>query len=59
MEKILLMILRAVLKAVTPQIRGLVVEFLGRLEEAASKTPNEWDDVFVGVLKALLAVEDS
>ena len=59
MEKILLMILRAVLKAVTPQIRGIVVEFIAKLEEMASKTPNEWDDVFVGVLKALLAVEDS
>jgi len=58
MEKILLLILRAVLRAVTPQLRSIIVEFLGRLREAAIKTPNEWDDVLVAVLSALLAVED-
>jgi len=58
MEKILFKILRAVLKAITPQVRAVIVEFLGKLKVAAKATPNEWDDVLVSVLEALFATED-
>jgi len=59
MEKILFKILAAVLKAISPQVRAVLVEFIKRLEVEAPKTPNPWDDLLVLVLKVLLAVEDS
>ncbi len=59
MEKILYKILAAILKAISPQIRAIVVEFIKRLEVEAPKTPNPWDDLLVLVLKVLLATEDS
>jgi len=59
MEKILFKILAAVLKAISPQVRALIVVFIENLEVEAPKTPNPWDDLLVLVLKVLLAVEDS
>lgn len=59
MEKILFKILAAVLKAISPQIRALIVAFVKNLEVEAPKTPNPWDDLLVLVLKVLLAAEDS
>ena len=59
MEKILFKIFAAVLKAISPQIRALVVAFIKNLEIEAPKTPNPWDDLLVLILKVLLATEDS
>jgi len=58
MEKFIFKILAAVLKAISPQIRNLIVVFLKNLEVEAPKTPNPWDDLLLLVLKVLLAAED-
>lgn len=59
MEKILFKILAAVLKAISPQIRALLVTFLKNLEVEAPKTPNPWDDLLLLLLQVLFATEDS
>lgn len=58
MEKIILMIIRAAVKAASPALRGVIREFYAKLKKSASETPNEWDDLVVEVVGVLLAFED-
>lgn len=54
MEKYLLGLIRLLVSVISPEIRNSLVTLLNTLEKQAEKTPNQWDDVIVGLLKTLL-----
>jgi len=54
MEKYLLGLIRLLVTVISPEIRNGLINLLNKLEADAKKTPNEWDDVIVGLLKSLL-----
>jgi len=54
MEKYLLALIRLLVTSISPQLREGLVGMLNDLEKKAEETPNEWDDVIVGLLKRLL-----
>ena len=54
MGKYLLALIRLLVTVVSPEIRKGIVDMLNNLEIQAKKTPNEWDDVIVAMLKTLL-----
>jgi len=58
MEKILFKIIRAAVRAISPQLRVVLKSALDKLAEAAKGTPNEWDDLLVEVLAVILDGED-
>lgn len=43
-----------VVTVISPELRKGLEEWLNQLEQRAKKTPNPWDDVFVGILKSVL-----
>ena len=45
------------LTVVSPKIAEEVKTFIKSLEEKAAATPNQWDDMLVGVLKAIFGVK--
>ena len=58
MEKVIITVVRIALRAISPQLRTVLRSGIDKLEEAAKATPNEWDDLLVWVLNALLGYED-
>ena len=58
MNRWLLDLLGMVLSVMTPELRTGIEAFVRRLESDAKKTPNPWDDIFVGVLKSILGMKD-
>ena len=56
MNLIWVKLIEQVLKSVSPQFRQAAVEFVNKLDEAAKKTDNPWDDIFVGILKFVLVI---
>ncbi|MCP3678964.1 MAG: hypothetical protein GY782_01170 [Gammaproteobacteria bacterium] len=49
-------LIQQLLSVITPELRKAVVEFVAQLEKQAKATPNKWDDIFVGLLKAVLVI---
>ncbi|GAI65541.1 unnamed protein product, partial [marine sediment metagenome] len=43
-----------VVTVISPELRTGLAAWLNELEAKAKKTPNPWDDVFVGILKSVL-----
>ncbi|GAI52403.1 unnamed protein product [marine sediment metagenome] len=43
-----------VVTVISPELRKGLEVWLNELEARAKKTPNPWDDVFVGILKSVL-----
>lgn len=58
MNKWLFDLLSMVLSVMTPELRMGIESFVKRLDADAKKTPNPWDDIFVGVLKSILGMKD-
>jgi len=58
MSEWLYRLIALVIGQVSPELRLGIVEWVKNLEERAKKTPNPWDDVFVGILKSVLSVKD-
>lgn len=54
MDKWIWKLIGLVVPVVTPALRDMLTESLNKLEEAAKKTPNPWDDVLVDMLKAIM-----
>ena len=50
-------LLRQIVTQMSPAIRTALVEFVNKLDEAAQKTDNPWDDVAVGLLKLVLLIK--
>lgn len=46
-----------VVTVISPELRTGLEAWLNKLEADAKKTPNPWDDVFVGILKSVLLVK--
>lgn len=46
-----------IVNSISPELRKAVIGFVEQLEKQAKATPNPWDDVFVGVLKLVLAIK--
>jgi len=46
-----------ILSKITPDLRKILVDAVLKLEEAAKKTPNVYDDILVFFLKKLLAID--
>jgi len=44
------------LSVISPEIRKAIIDFVNMLEEQAKQTPNKWDDILVGLLKAALHI---
>jgi len=57
MDKWLVNLLKQILNNISPEIRGLIVEFVKKLDAKAKGTPNAWDDIAVGILAFLLQVD--
>jgi len=58
MGKVIFIIIKAALKAVSPALRDLLENFYLQIKEAAAATDNEWDDVLVAVVGVLFGFED-
>ena len=56
-QMILVRLLGAILKRVTPSLRDALIETIKTLEAKANATPNTWDNYLVDTLKALLGIE--
>jgi len=50
-------LLAQVVKQISPEIRKGMTEFVLKLEEQATATPNPWDDIFVGIVKFVLVIK--
>lgn len=57
MEKYLLSLIRLLLTVMSPDLRKNLEAFVNGLEAQAKKTPNEWDDLFVSMLKSVLGMK--
>ncbi len=57
MEQFLISILKGMLGQMSPAIRLSILEWLDGLQDAAAKTPNPWDDMFVSLLRILLGAK--
>lgn len=47
------------IELMSPQLRSVLVEAVGKLEEMAHETSNPIDDFGVGLLKSLLKIEEN
>jgi len=54
MNEWLFRLIAMVVSVASPELRKTLEQWLVTLEETAKKTPNKWDDLLVGMLKALL-----
>lgn len=58
MNEWILRIVTMVFGVMTPELRNSMIAFVKTMETNAKKTPNPWDDIFVGVLKSILSIKD-
>lgn len=58
MNEWLLRIIAMVFGVMSPELRTGITGYVKRLEADAKKTPNPWDDIFVGLLKSILNIKD-
>ena len=59
MEKYLLGLIRLLITVLSPSLRDSLVGMLDELEAKAKETVNDWDDLFVAILKLLLLGKES
>ena len=57
MEKIMFSILKVAVTAISPELRKVLKNIFLSLEAAASKTENQFDDLLVAILGALLDID--
>lgn len=55
MNKWILRLIALVVANASPAIREFLMVSLNKLEADAKKTANKWDDILVGLLKALVS----
>ena len=58
MEKIIFTILKAAVRAISPELRNVLQGFYTQLKKSAASTENQWDDLLVSVLGVILDFED-
>lgn len=52
----LISIINALVSTITPELRTILEDAVGKLEAHANETPNPWDNIFVSILKSLLGL---
>ena len=57
MNEWLFRLIGLVLGQISPELRKAVVDWVTDMELEAKKTPNPWDDIFVGVIKSVLNIK--
>lgn len=57
MKRIAIWILKNVAKKATPQLRGIFIDSVRKLELYAKGTDNPYDDILVTILKAVLELK--
>lgn len=57
MNEWIIRVFRLMVGVISPELRTGIAEWLNQLEAKAKKTPNPWDNVFVGILKSVLLGE--
>lgn len=57
MEKIVITIIKVAVKAISPKLREVLQNVFVSLKQAAAATDNQWDDMLVEVLGAILDFE--
>lgn len=58
MEKIIFTILTIAISAISPELRKVLVNIFVSLKQAAASTDNQFDDLLVAILGALLDISD-
>lgn len=58
MEKIIFTIVRAAVRAASPELRKVIKNVFVSLRQAAAATDNQWDDMLVEILGAVLAFDE-
>ena len=58
MEKIIFSILKTAVKAISPQLRAQITGLYNSLKKAADSTDNQFDDLLVAILGALLDIDN-
>jgi len=51
-------LIQLILKAISPELRKLIVDFILSLSKAAAKTDNPLDDILVGILITAFGISD-
>ena len=57
MDEWLLRLIGMIITVLSPELKTGLTEFVAKLEADAKKTPNPWDDIFVGLLKTLFGIK--
>jgi len=58
MNEWILRIIGMVVGVMSPELRTGMTKWVKNMEVEAKKTPNPWDDIFVGLLKSILGIRD-
>jgi NADPH-dependent curcumin reductase CurA len=56
MEKLILKIVEAALRQMSPEFRSQICGLVSNLEAQAKATKNPWDDILVSILKIALDI---
>ncbi len=59
MGNIIVTIIRLAVRAISPELRNLLVGSLASLKSQAEATASPWDDILVQILISLLGTEDT
>jgi len=57
MNEILFRLIGLIVQVISPELRAELLKFVAQLEAQAKKTTNDWDDILVVVLKAVLNIK--
>jgi len=57
MDEWILRLIGMIITVLSPELKTGLTEFVAKLEADAKKTPNPWDDIFVGLLKTLFGIK--
>jgi len=57
MTKFVIRLLELIAPVITPSLREALKGSVIKLNEHAKSTPNEYDDIFVGILAAILGID--
>lgn len=53
-----MIIIEILLKAISPELRKAIVDFINNLGDIAKETPNPFDDTAVSILKVIFGIKE-
>jgi len=57
MNEILFRLIGLIVKVISPELRVRLLKYIAQLEADAKETTNDWDDILVVILKAVLNIK--